>query len=86
MRNFENRGKINSENLAQPGIQKKTHKQLMAKQLRFSVPGTGTWRKGPDFKDAELSFDGNVISGDIEIHFDEKDWQKHGITKIRMKR
>ena len=47
----------------------------------FEILNFGNWNlaeEGPDFKDAELSFDGNIISGDIEIHFDEKDWQKHG--------
>ena len=47
----------------------------------LEIISPGNWNlaeEGPDFKDAELSFDGNVISGDIEIHFDEKDWRKHG--------
>ena len=34
--------------------------------------------EGPDFKDATLLIDGNVIYGDIEIHIEEKDWEKHG--------
>ena len=50
----------------------------------LEIISPGNWNlaeEGPDFKEAELSFDGNVISGDIEIHFDEKDWQKHGHHK-----
>ena len=69
-------------------IQKIWHNQEFIKENLQTTDGQtikilnpGNWNlseEGPDFKDAELSFDGNVISGDIEIHFDEKDWQKHG--------
>ena len=58
---------------------KKNLQTTEGKTLEIISPGN--WNlaeEGPDFKEAELSFDGNVISGDIEIHFDEKDWQKHG--------
>ena len=49
------------------------------RELKIINPGN--WNlaeEGPDFKDAELSFGGSVISGDIEVHFEERDWQKHG--------
>ena len=34
--------------------------------------------EGPDFKGATITFDGERVSGDVEIHFEEKDWKKHG--------
>ena len=47
----------------------------------LEILDSGRWNlaeEGPDFKDATLLIDGNVISGDIEIHIEEKDWEKHG--------
>jgi hypothetical protein len=78
-------------------IQKIWHNQEFIKENLQTTDGQtikilnpGNWNvaeEGPDFKDAELSFDGNLISGDIEIHFDEKDWQNTGMTKTQpMKR
>ena len=40
----------------------------------------GKWNlseEGPDFRNARLIIDGAVVDGDIEVHFEPKDWQKH---------
>lgn len=37
-------------------------------------------RGGPDFLGARISIDGIVISGDIELHRNTSDWDKHGHT------
>ena len=49
------------------------------KSLKIINPGK--WNlaeEGPDFKEATLSFNDKIVSGDIEIHIHEQDWQKHG--------
>ena len=41
----------------------------------------GKWNlaeEGPDFKEARISIDGQEFAGDIEVHFEEKDWKAHG--------
>ena len=48
---------------------------------KLIILNSGKWNladEGPDFKGATISFDGEKISGDVEIHFEEKDWGKHG--------
>lgn len=72
-------------------IQKIWHDQELVKEnlkttagKRLEILNCGKWNlaeEGPDFKDATLSIDGSIISGDIEIHFEEKDWRKHGHDK-----
>ena len=49
--------------------------------IHLQILKPGKWNlaeEGPDFKDASISLDGKVIHGDIEIHFEEKDWWAHG--------
>lgn len=41
-------------------------------------PGVWNHGEGPDFRAAELSFNGRRVRGDIEIHFSPQDWQRHG--------
>ena len=41
----------------------------------------GSWNRseeGPDFKNARLMIDGELMSGDIEIHLQPNDWDAHG--------
>lgn len=39
----------------------------------------GRWNRldGPDFKDAILTIDGELVEGDVEVHFGQKDWYAH---------
>ena len=49
--------------------------------LSLKILNPGKWNlseEGPDFKEAKISIEGEIISGDIEIHFEEKDWAIHG--------
>ncbi len=45
----------------------------------IQIVDSGHWNllEGPDFKDAKLVVDGETIVGDVEIHFEERDWLKH---------
>ena len=47
----------------------------------LNIIDSGKWNlaeEGPDFKGAKISVDGKAIEGDVEIHFEEKDWTRHG--------
>ena len=47
----------------------------------LNIIDSGKWNlaeEGPDFKGAKISIDGQTIKGDVEIHFEEKDWTRHG--------
>ena len=47
----------------------------------LNIIDSGKWNlaeEGPDFKGARISIDGQAIEGDVEIHFEEKDWTRHG--------
>ena len=49
--------------------------------IKLNIIDSGKWNlaeEGPDFKGARISIDGQNIEGDVEIHFNEKDWIKHG--------
>jgi len=48
---------------------------------RAEIVQTGWWNRegGPDFQDAAVRFGGRVLrSGDIELHLDAADWERHG--------
>ena len=52
------------------------------KKVIISPPGI--WNlaeEGPDFKNASISLDNSPVNGDIEIHFNSSDWEKHGHHK-----
>ncbi len=44
------------------------------------VISRGRWNPdaGPDFREAVLKIDGQLLRGDVEIHIQEADWQAHG--------
>ncbi|MEA2012754.1 MAG: DUF2851 family protein [Verrucomicrobiota bacterium] len=48
------------------------------KKLRIINPGTWNCEAGPDFKDACLLIDNKKITGNVEIHINSSDWEKHG--------
>lgn len=59
------------------------HNQLFSyskKKLKIIHPGRWNRLEGPDFKEAEIILDGQLLSGDIEIHFHANDWFNHGHT------
>ncbi|HOC68718.1 MAG: hypothetical protein BWX80_01098 [Candidatus Hydrogenedentes bacterium ADurb.Bin101] len=47
---------------------------------RVRILSPGWWNKlpGPDFTNAQVEFNGNLCTGDIEIHSDAADWYAHG--------
>ena len=61
--------------------------ELMQREMRtrdgasLLVKHPGRWNQseeGPDFKEAVLEIGGQSVVGDVEIHFYEKDWERHG--------
>lgn len=48
--------------------------------LELEVVDAGQWNHGagPDFKDAVLRIGGELLRGDVEIHFNRRDWELHG--------
>lgn len=46
----------------------------------LEIIDAGTWNRleGPDFKDAKILIDGELLQGDVEIHFYAQDWFGHG--------
>ncbi len=46
--------------------------------LRVIYRGVWTHRRGPDFAGALLEFDGQLVSGDVELHVRSSDWYTHG--------
>lgn len=53
-------------------------KTTSGKLLRIKRPGLWNLNEGPDFRGAQLELDGKKITGDVEIHFYENDWNAHG--------
>lgn len=50
-------------------------------KIEVLYPGTWNTEAGPDFKSAELIFNGKQLSGDIEIHLSSDNWKQHGHSK-----
>ncbi len=46
----------------------------------LEILDSGRWNHGagPDFTDAKILIDGEVLNGDIELHLDAADWMHHG--------
>ncbi len=51
---------------------------LEGQPVRVLAPGRWNRLEGPDFRDARLEIDGNIVDGDVEIHWYRRDWQAHG--------
>ena len=47
---------------------------------RIKVVSPGWWNRaeGPDFKGAQIEFNGRLRSGDVEIHVKHSGWRQHG--------
>ena len=48
------------------------------RRLEVLEPGEWNHGRGPDFRDAILEIDGERRHGDVELHFAERDWIRHG--------
>ncbi|HIJ66635.1 MAG TPA: DUF2851 family protein, partial [Candidatus Hydrogenedentes bacterium] len=46
--------------------------------LTVVSPGWWNHSEGPDFKGAQLELGGQLVTGDVEIHFTHGDWKQHG--------
>lgn len=46
--------------------------------LRVLSPGWWNHQEGPDFKGAQIEFNGVLFSGDVEIHWTASGWNAHG--------
>ena len=49
----------------------------LAQQLEVIHPGFWNVESGPDFHEAVIAINGKIIKGDIEIHLNAEDWNKH---------
>jgi len=47
-------------------------------RLRIVSPGWWNHGPGPDFRGAQIEFNGTVFSGDVEIHLEMSGWRAHG--------
>ncbi|MBX7246760.1 MAG: DUF2851 family protein [Candidatus Sumerlaeaceae bacterium] len=47
------------------------------KPLRVISPGQWNGEAGPDFRTAELEIGGRRLRGDVEIHVESADWERH---------
>ena len=47
---------------------------------RVQIVSPGWWNKqqGPDFRNAQIKFNGQLCTGDVEIHVSANDWYAHG--------
>lgn len=48
------------------------------RSLRVLSPGWWNHSEGPDFKGAQFELRGEIVAGDVEIHFTHSDWKQHG--------
>lgn len=48
------------------------------RELRVIFPGIPGGGQGPDFRDAILEADGDLLRGDVEVHLLESGWRAHG--------
>ncbi|MDR2512290.1 MAG: DUF2851 family protein [Puniceicoccales bacterium] len=53
-------------------------KTLSGKSLKRLKPGRWNSHEGPDFIGALLEVDGELMQGDVEVHFYGDDWTNHG--------
>lgn len=48
------------------------------KPVKVIYPGRNNARRGPDFLDAVVLFESELVKGDVEIHATAEDWYAHG--------
>jgi len=47
-------------------------------QLKMMYPGRLNNDNGPDFRDAVIVNNSDLVKGDVEIHIKSSDWHNHG--------
>ncbi len=52
-------------------------RSVNGKTVKIVYPGQYNTSNGPDFKNAVLYLDGEMLQGDVEIHLTTGDWQNH---------
>jgi hypothetical protein len=57
---------------------KKEFLSLEGETIQVLSPGTLNRHEGPDFIDALIFFGSSMREGDVEIHYSNKDWYRHG--------
>lgn len=50
---------------------------ITGEKLVIIQPGTYNTHQGPDFRDGRIKLDGNIWIGNIELHVNSSDWEKH---------
>ncbi len=55
----------------------KEHSTQEGHQLSILSPGWWNHQEGPDFRGAQIYFNGKLHSGDVEVHLDPADWKAH---------
>ena len=60
---------------------KKLYQSTTGQNISIISTGKHNNNEGPDFLNAQIIIDGNYLSGDIEIHFDNHDWYYHAHHK-----
>ena len=48
------------------------------RRLRVLSPGWWNQNEGPDFRGAQIEIDGEVVTGDVEVHLTHGAWTQHG--------
>lgn len=54
---------------------------VSGKSLVVKDPGRWNFQEGPDFLESQLLIDGQDCVGDVEVHFDVRDWWSHAHGK-----
>jgi hypothetical protein len=68
-------GQLWKERAARQGV----FRAKNGRRYRVIYPGRSSSGAGPDFRGAVLEEEGvGLVSGDVELHLDERDWRAHG--------
>ena len=68
-------GQLWKERAARQGV----FRSKSGRRYRVIYPGRSNSGAGPDFRGAVLEEEGvGLLTGDVELHLDEKDWRSHG--------
>ena len=68
-------GQLWKERAARQGV----FRSKSGRRYRVIYPGRSSSGAGPDFRGAVLEEEGvGLVTGDVELHLDERDWRSHG--------